>query len=128
VKQALENMKAKIAFRKFDTFMETLLIAHQEGYSTEALRALEKAVEAIENDIKAVQMLEITSVKKKKELLYVILASWCFPVLLSFMNTGNINVYLDTPYGKILMFSYIISTLLVLLKGEEYLSLRIDEL
>jgi len=128
IEQALENLKARVAFRKFDILVETLLIAHHEGYSSEALRAMEKAVEAIENDIKAVEILEITSAKKKKELIYIVLASWAFPVILSFMNTGNANVYLDTVPGKILMFSYLVSTLFVLIKGEEYLSLRLDEL
>ncbi len=128
IPQALENLKARVAFRKFDTLVETLLIAHYEGYSPEALRAMEKAVEAIESDIRAVETLEITSAGKKRELLYIILASWAFPVILSFMNTGNANVYLDTVPGKILMFSYLVSTLFVLIKGEEYLSLKLDEL
>ncbi|WP_418790310.1 type II secretion system F family protein [Phosphitispora sp. TUW77] len=128
IPQALENLKARVALRKFDILAETLLIAHYEGYSSEALLAMEKAVEAIENDIKAVDMLEITSAKKKKELVYIVLASWAFPVILSFMNTGNVNVYLDTIPGKILMFSYLVSTLFVLIKGEEYLSLSLEEL
>jgi len=128
VQPALENMKSKAGFRKFNTLAETLLIAHREGYSSEALRAIEKAVEAIENDVKAIELLHIATRKKKQELLCVVLASWAFPVILSFMNTDNVNIYLDTPAGKILMFSYIISTLLVLTKGEEYLSLRLEEL
>lgn len=125
---ALENLKVKIAFRKFNTFAETLLIAHREGYSNEALRAMEKAVEAVENDVKAIETLHLMTRKKKRELVYVVLAAWAFPVVLSFMNTGNVNIYLDTLPGKALMFSYIVSTLFVLIKGEDYLGLKLEEL
>lgn len=128
IPQALENLKAKVGFRKFNTFAETLLIAHQEGYSEEALRAMEKAMEAIELDLKAIEVIQFTTRKKKRELFYVVIAAWIFPVLLSFMNADNANIYLDSVAGKILMFSYIISTLLVLMKGEEYLSLKLEEL
>jgi Flp pilus assembly protein TadB len=128
VQPALENLKKKAAFRKFNTFVETLLIAHQEGYSSEALKAMEKAVEAIENDVKAIETLPITTRKKKRELWYVVLASWAFPVLLSFMNSTNANIFFDTLYGKLLIFSFIICTLFVLIRGEEYLSLKLEEL
>ncbi len=128
VQQALDNLKAKISFRKFNIFVETLLIAHQEGYSTEALKAMEKAMEAIENDVKAIEVLQITTRKKKRELLAVVFASWAFPIILSFMNTTNANIYLDTFSGKVLMFCYIISTMFVLIKGEDYLNLKLEEL
>lgn len=128
VEPALENVKAKVSYRKFSTFIETLLIAHQEGYSAEALRALEKSIEAVENDVKAIEALQIATRKKKRELMYVVFAAWLFPVVLSFMNTDNANIYLDTLAGKILMFCYIVSTIIVLIKGEDYLSLKLEEL
>ena len=125
---ALNNLKAKVAFRKFDTLAETLFIAHREGYSNEALRALEKAVEAIENDVKAIEALQLKVKKKKRDLFYVVIASWAFPVVLSSMNTGNTSIFLDTLTGKLLIFSYLLSTFWVLIKGEEYLGLKLEEL
>ncbi|GAB4263856.1 type II secretion system F family protein [Thermincola ferriacetica] len=128
VQLALENLKVKVSYRKFNTFIETLLLAHQEGYSTEALAAMKKAVESIESDIKAIEALQITTRKKKRELFSVVIASWLFPVVLSFMNTDNTNIFLDTFSGKVLIFLYIISTMVVLIKGEDYLSLKLEEL
>lgn len=128
IPRALQNLKAKVGFRKFNTFVETLLLAHQEGYSTEALRAMEKAMEAIELDLKAIEIIQVTTRKKKRELLYIVIAAWAFPFLLSFMNSDNVNIYVDTLQGKILMLSYILCTLFVLMKGEEYLSLKLEEL
>jgi len=128
VRPALDNMRAKLGFRKFNTLAETLAIAHAEGYSGEALKAMEKAVEAIENDVRAIEALEITARKKKRELACVVAASWAFPAVLSFMNTGNVNIYLNTIPGKVLIFFYLVSTLFVLIKGEEYLSLNLEEL
>jgi hypothetical protein len=128
VEEALDIMSIKIGFRKFNTFVETLLIAHQEGYSKQALRALEKCIEGIENDVKAIETIELTTKKKRRDLTIGVLAAWAIPALLSFMNTDNSNVFLDTIPGKVLIFSYIIASVYALIKGDEYLSIKIEEL
>jgi len=128
VQEALLIMKKKVALRKFDIVVEYLLQAHYEGFTAEALKALNKAIEAIEFDLRAIEKVKEQSRNKKKSLYASLGMAWFFPFILSMANTGDRNIYLETLPGKILLLFYIIGSLYVFLKGEEYLSLNLDEL
>lgn len=128
VQDALLIMKRKVSLRKFDVVVEYLIQAHYEGFTVEALRALNKAIEAIEFDLRAVEKVKEQSKAKKKGLYSSLATAWFFPFILSFVNTGVKNIYLETMPGKILLLLFVIGSLYVVIKGEEYLSLNLDEL
>jgi len=128
VHEALLNLKRKIKLRKYDIFVEYLIQAHYEGFTAEALQALSKAIEAIEFDLRAMEKVKETSRNKKRSLYSSLGIAWFFPFILSMANTGTKNIYLETVPGKILILGYIVGSLYVLIKGEEYLSLNLDEL
>lgn len=129
VEESLNTLKNKVSYKKFDAFIENLIVAHYDGcQSNAAIKALEKSVEAIEMDLQAIEQVYETSKSKKRALYKVMAISICFPIVLSAMNTGNSNVYLSTLPGKILIFLYIIGSIYVYVKSEEYLSLNLDEL
>lgn len=128
VHDALMIMKRKVALRKFDVVVEYLVQAHYEGFTMEALRALNKAIEAIEFDMRAIEKVKEQSKAKKKSLYTTLATTWFFPIILSMANTGEKNIYLETMPGKILLLLFVIGSFYVVLKGEEYLSLNLDEL
>lgn len=128
VHDALLNMKDSVSLSKFDVFIEYLLQTHYEGFTKESLNALSKSVEAIEFDLRAIEIVNEKSRTKKRNLYTALAVSWMFPVILSFANTGQRNVYLHTTAGKILILFYVVGSLFVYLKGEEYLTLNLDEL
>lgn len=128
VQEALLNLQKKVSLRKYDNLLEYLIQAHYEGFTAEALQALNKALEAIEFDLRAIEKVKEKSRAKKKELYISLGIAWMFPFVLSMANTGEHNIYLETIAGKVLMLFYIAGSLYVLLKGEEYLSLNLDEL
>lgn len=128
VRDALLGMKRKVSLRKFDVFIEHLIQAHYEGFTTDAMKALDKAVEAMEFDLRAIEKVKEQSRNKKKQLYVSLGTAWLFPPILSFVNTGHTNVYLNTLAGKILMLFYFLGSLYVCVKGEEYLNLNLDEL
>ena len=128
VHEALLNMKRRVSLRKYDILVEYMVQAHYEGFTAEALQALSKAIEAIEFDLRAIDKVKEQSKTKKRELYTSLAVAWFFPFILSLANTGDKNIYLETMAGKVLILVYIIGTLYVVLKGEEYLSLNLDEL
>lgn len=128
VRDALLGMKQDVRLRKFDVFIEHLLQAQYEGFTPNAMKALDKTVEAIEFDLRAIEKVKEQSKLKKKQLYTTLGTTWLFPPILSFVNTGHTNIYLNTVAGKILILMYFLATLYIVEKGEEYLSLKLDEL
>ncbi|MGI6587191.1 MAG: hypothetical protein ACOX2N_06845 [Peptococcia bacterium] len=128
VRDALFNLKKRVSFRKFDLYVEHLLYAHYEGFTVEAISALDKAVQAIEFDLRAIQKVKEQSREKKKKLYLALVIAWLFPIILSFVSTGHSNIYLHTFPGKIVILGYVLGSIFVYIKGEEYLSLNLDEL
>lgn len=128
VSDALLNMKRRIKLRKFHIFIDTLIQAHYEGFTAEALNALEKAVEAIEFDLRTIEKVKIQNALKKKNLYGALGVSWLFPFILSMANTGSTNTYLHTVQGKVLLFFYVVGSIYIFVKGEDYLNLRLEEL
>lgn len=128
VQDALHNLKKKVGLRKFDVFIETLIQAHYDGFTPEAVKALDKAVEAIEFDLRAIEKVREQSQTSKRKLYTALGTIWTFPPILSMVNTGKNNIYLQSLPGKILILLYVVGSLYVYVKGEEYLSLNLDEL
>ncbi len=128
VRDALLNLKTQVNFRKFDLYVEHLLYAHYEGFTKEAIEALDKAVQAIEFDLRAIRKAEERSRDKKRKLHLILLLAWFFPLILSFVSTHEQNVYLHTLPGKIIIFAFVMGTVFVYIKGEEFLSLNFDDL
>lgn len=128
VRDALANMQKEVSLRKFDVFAQNLVQAHYEGFTLQARKALDKAVEAIELDLRAVEKVREQS-KNKKRKLYISLGTvWFFPLILSLVNTNEQNVYFSTLPGKLLILIYVISTVFIYVKGEEYLSINLEDL
>jgi len=128
VRDALLNMKKRINFRKVDLYIEYLIHAHYEGFTAEAINALDKAVQAIEFDLRAIEKVKEQSKEKKKKLYLAMAIAWLFPIVLSFVSTGSTNIYLQTMPGKVLILFYVLGTIFIFVKGDEYLSLNLDEL
>ncbi len=124
---ALENMKRRVNIKKFDNFVENLKMADING-KDRAINALEKTIETMEFDLRAIEKVRLQTAKKKRSIYMVILISWFFPVILSAMHTGDKNIYLYTIPGKILMFLYLIGSIYTVIKTDEYLSLNLEEL
>jgi len=128
VKAALVNMKTKIGLKKFDIFIEYLIQANSDGFTRNAMRAMEKALELIDLDMLAVIKVKEKSKKKKKQIRTTLAMIWLFPIILSYADYGKQNLYLDTIGGKILMLAYYLCSVFILIKTEEYLNVRLDEL
>lgn len=128
VVDALQQMKNRIKLRKFHIFVDTLIQTHNEGFTSEALNALEKAVEAMDFDLRIIEKVKIRNAIKKKNLYSALGVSWLFPLILSMANTGHTNVYLYTIQGKVLVFCYFACSIYIFIKGEKYLNLRLEEL
>jgi len=128
VRESLLKMKEKVNVKKCDLFFESLILAHYEGFTLQACRALDKAVEALEFDLRAIGKVAEQNRFKKRKLYLTVAVVWFFPVILSFVNTSDKNIYLHTWPGKLLLFFYFAGAIHVYVKGEEYLNLRMDEL
>ncbi|HCP14692.1 MAG TPA: hypothetical protein DIT32_02765 [Peptococcaceae bacterium] len=126
--EALKLWKHQIQMRKFDKMADTLLQAHAEGWSPPAMKALNKAIQIMEADLKAIRMARQKGRQRKRQLFSMILTAWSFPVILSLLHVGEGNIFKDSPAGKFLIFAYVIGTMLTIVKGNEYLSLNVDEL
>lgn len=126
--EALRLWKHQIQLRKFDKMADTLLQAHAEGWSPPAMKALNKAIQVMEADLKAIRLARQKSRQRKRQLYSMILTAWSFPMILTLLHVGEGNIFIDSQAGKFLIFAYVIGTMLTIVKGNEYLSLNVDEL
>jgi Flp pilus assembly protein TadB len=128
VEQALQELAGEIKIRKFTDFTDTLLLAHTEGINQQSVATLETIIDTMVEDVRALKNLQLISQKDRRDLIAVIAVSWFIPVVLSFLNTNNLNLFLDTFLGQIIMFLYFLTTIFVIVKGDEYLSLNLQDL
>jgi hypothetical protein len=128
VKEAIGLWKSLVGLKKFDHVAETLIQANADGWTPAALKALDKSVEALEGDLKAVQLIDQKAASRKRRLYMAIATTWSFPAILSMMDTGQQNLYLYTMPGKLLIFAFVTVSLFTVVKGQEYLSLNVEEL
>ncbi|MDY7989820.1 hypothetical protein UY286_05140 [Paenibacillus polymyxa] len=126
--RVLDEMMAELRIRKMEDFMDKLLLTQREGFHTRSLESLRETVEEISEDIQQIQELEIEAKRKRRDLLLISIMAWIMPVLLSFMNTGNGNVFLNTSFGQIYIVSFAAATLFSISKGDDFLSLNLDKL
>jgi Flp pilus assembly protein TadB len=125
---ALKHWRQSVRLRKFNHVVDTILQAHYEGWTKVAMDSMDKAVQAMEADLQAIKLAQQKSRSRKRQLYLTILTAWSFPLILSFLNSGGNNIYLCTLPGKVLVFAYVVGTFFVIVKGQEYLSLNVDEL
>lgn len=128
VREAVVLWQNSIKLKKFDHVAETLIQANKDGWTPAALRALDKSVQSLEADLQAVLLVAQKAAGRKRQLYAALLMSWSFPVVLSMLDTGQKNLYLYSLPGKLLIFVYVAVSLYVVVKGQEYLSLNVEEL
>jgi len=128
VEQALQELAGEIKIRKFTDFTDTLLLTHTEGINQQSVATLETIIDTMVEDVRALKNLQMISQRDRRDLYAVIAVSWFIPVVLSFLNTNNLNLFLDTLFGQIIMFLYFLTTIFVIVKGDEYLSLNLQDL
>jgi len=128
VEQALKELANEVKIRKFTDFTETLLLAHTEGINEHSVNTLNTIIDTMVEDVRAIKNIQIICKKDKQDVLVVLLVCWFIPIALSFLNSNNINLFLDTFIGQMIMFSYFLTTIFVVVKGDEYSSLDLDEL
>ena len=128
VRDAIGFWQGIVGLKKFDHVAETLIQANADGWTPAALNALDKSVQGLEGDRKAVLLAAQKAAGGKRQLFMVLGTAWSFPVILSMMDAGQQNLYLHTMQGKLLIFAYVAVSLYVIVKGQEYLSLNVDEL
>jgi len=128
VETILQEAAYRIKIYRFNDYVEKLLMANSEGFHEESIKSLKETIENISLDIQEIKKLEIKSKSEKKRMYIIIGGSWFLPFVLSFLSVDNANVFLDSWHGQIFIVSFFITTLYAIAKGDEYLSLNLDEL
>ena len=127
--EAMELWRRRMRLKKFDNVVKTILQAQKEGWTSQAVKALDKAVAALERDLRAVRLAAQKAAGRKRQLYLTAATAWSFPLTLSlFSAEGGENVFLSTAPGQLLMAAYLLGTLYVLAKGQDYISLDVEEL
>jgi Flp pilus assembly protein TadB len=124
----LSEAIAQIRIQKFNDFAEKLIMANSEGFHEESIKSLKETIENMSDDIKEIKKLEIKSKSEKKKIYIAIAGSWLMPFILAGLSSDNANVFLSSLHGKIFIVSFFVATLYVIGKGDDYLSLNLDEL
>lgn len=128
VDRVFEEMLGELRIRKMEDFLDKLRMAQMEGFHPQSLDSLKETVDEIGEDITEIQELDIEAKSKRKQLFTVIGMAWMMPVMMSFMNNGNANVFLNTLHGQIYIVSFAAATLFSIGKGDDYLSLNLDKI
>ncbi|ALP37968.1 hypothetical protein ASL14_19035 [Paenibacillus sp. IHB B 3084] len=128
LERVLDDVMGELRIRKMEDFMDKLLLTQMEGFHARSLESLRETVEEISEDIQQIQELEIGAKRKRRDLFLISIMAWMMPILLSFMNTGNSNVFLNTTFGQVYIVSFAAATLFSISKGDDFLSLNLDKL
>lgn len=124
----LFEMAQKVKVNKFYDYVEKLLMANTDGYTEQAIKSLKESIEAMSFDITEINALDIKKKKEKKDFIIIVACCWAMPVLVSGLNAENGNIFLDTWWGQLYIVSFFVSTIYAIVKGDDYLSLNLDEL
>jgi len=127
VEDALLEMVEKLKIRKFNDFCEKLIMANSEGFD-QSLDSLRMTIDIMSEDIREIKKLEIRSKSEKRRLWSIIGVTWFIPLALSFLNSDNGNIFLESLHGQIVIASFFFFTLVAIAKGDDYLSLNVEEL
>ncbi|WP_028592392.1 type II secretion system F family protein [Paenibacillus massiliensis] len=128
LEKVLDDMMVELRIRKMEDFMEKLVLTQTEGFHARSLESLRETVEEISEDIQQIQELEIDAKRKRRDLFLISIMAWLMPILLSFLNTGDENVFLNTSFGQVYIVSFAAATLFSISKGDDFLSLNLDKL
>ena len=128
LEEALALWQQRVRLRKFDNVAQTMLQAQREGWTSQAVKALDKAVHALEQDRQAVELAAQKAAGRKRQLYLTLAAAWSFPLTLSLFSTGGENIFLNTLPGQLLLAAYAGISLFVLARGQDYISLDVEEL
>ncbi|MCP1133323.1 hypothetical protein NKT34_08480 [Paenibacillus polysaccharolyticus] len=128
VDRVFDEMIGEFRIRKMEDFLDKLKLAQMEGFHAQSLDSLKETVEEIGEDITQIQELELEAKSKRRQLFTVIGMSWMMPVMMSMMNNGNANVFLNTLHGQVYIVSFAAATLYAIGKGDDYLSLNLDKI
>ncbi|WP_420540562.1 type II secretion system F family protein (plasmid) [Paenibacillus polymyxa] len=126
--KALEEAQKEIRVQRFTEYCEKLVMAEQEGFHEQSIQSLKETTKEFSLDNTMIRDLQIKSKKDKRQLIIVIILAWFLPVVLSTMNTGNANVFLDTFLGQFYIAIFVLASVFVLVKSDEWLAVNLEEL
>lgn len=128
IADVMREWQESVRLNKFTDFTDKLLIANEQGFHEKTLSSLKESIEYIGYDVQLIKKEESKTRKRYQRLYTVIGASWAIPAALSTMNVDNANIYLDTFWGQIYTCIFFLATIFCIVKGDEYLTMRLDDL
>lgn len=124
----LETAKQEIKLKRFSEYCKKLVSAQEQGFHDQAIKSLKETTREFSNENLIVKNLFIKSKKDRKDLKLLIIMCWLIPVALSTINFTNSNIFLDTTLGKIYVVLFVILTVFVFVKADEWLAVNLDKL
>jgi hypothetical protein len=103
-------------------------MANREGFHLRSIESLKETNRSLSYDVKLIKGLDLKNKQRYQKLYAMIVLAWAMPLVLSTMNTGNGNVFLNTLHGQIYIVVFFIITIFCIIKGDEYLTLNLDDL
>ncbi|MFB5268150.1 type II secretion system F family protein [Paenibacillus enshidis] len=125
---ALDTAQKDIKIKRYSEYCKKLLSAQEQGFHDQAIRSLKETTREFSTDNLIVKDLFIKSKKDRKSLKIVMIMCWLIPIALSTINFTNSNIFLETTLGKIYVVIFVILTVFVFVKADEWLAVNLDNL
>ncbi|CAH8248444.1 hypothetical protein WJ0W_007112 [Paenibacillus melissococcoides] len=126
--RVLLELKEKIRLRRFNEFADKLLTAEENGYTLKAVNSLKETIRGMSEDAIYVKELQIKAKSEMKSTYVQAAMLTCLPLLLSGINTNNVNVFMDTVSGQIYITIFVGTIMFCILRKTECLSLNLTDL
>ncbi|NHN34888.1 type II secretion system F family protein [Paenibacillus agricola] len=126
--QVFKELNKEVRVKKFNDFTDKLLMANREGFHLRSIESLKETNRSLSYDVKLIKGIDLKNKQKYQKLYAMIVLAWAMPAILSTMNTGNGNVFLNTLHGQIYIVVFFIITIFCVIKGDEYLTLNLEDL
>lgn len=124
----IAEWRKEIRIKKFTDFTDKLLMAHEEGFTERSIKSLNETAAGMGSDVKLLKTIQLKNKRKYRSLYMTIAVAWLIPIMLSTMNSQNGNVFLNTIHGQIFIALLFMVSIYSIVKGDDYLSLNLEEL
>lgn len=126
--QVFDELNRNVRVNKLKDFTEKLIMASKEGFHLKSIESLKETQRSISFDIRLIKGLDLKAKAIYRKLYAVIIMSWAMPLMLSGMNTNNGNVFLNSLHGQVFIVVFFIVTIFCIVKADDYLSLKLDDI
>lgn len=128
---ALDGLRKEIRYRRFNDVCDKILSGMRDGFHKRSVDVIRQSIKDMQSDTQLLNSLDINNRSKIMTMYIIVLTSWLFPILFTYLESQSVTGQVPTVqtlFGKIMLASMAVTSLLTLLGKNKYLQLNFQNL